>query len=277
MFTVLLVFVPAASADLSFGLEGSGAGQTSNPQGIAVDASNGDLYVADKGNNRVDVFESSGAFLFAFGWKVNATTPEEKLQTCTVLTGCQQGSPGGGAGQLNSPAAIAVDSASHDFYVVERSNERVQKFDFEGHFVLMVGGEVDKTTHANLCTAASHDGCGVGIAGGGEGQFLDSPVSVAVGSSGVLYVADSKKLGIAESDGFNTRIQKFEPSGAYAGQIILSGIVGRVQALAVDSSGDFYVATDNVSGAVRKFDPAGNLVVGWGEGGKADSSLISLL
>jgi DNA-binding beta-propeller fold protein YncE len=207
---------------------------------LAVDTSTGHLYVADNQNNRIDIFDSAGTFLFAFGWKVNAAAPEEKLQTCTTATGCQQGTSGPGAGQFSRPENLAVDSSSHAVYISENAGHRVQKFDSEGHFIWIVGGEVDKSTNANLCTVAAN--CRVGKAGAEEGQFLETlgrGLQLAVGPGGVLYVADSKKLGPFESEGFKTRIQKFEPSGAYIGpQLLLPDTVGRVQAFVVDLGGN---------------------------------------
>src|SRR5450759_236974 len=42
-------------------------GSLSNPQGIAIDQSTGDVYVADTGNNRIEKFDAEGNFLLAFG------------------------------------------------------------------------------------------------------------------------------------------------------------------------------------------------------------------
>ena len=41
----------------SFGEAGPGAGQFSEPEGVAVSEATGDVYVADRGNNRVQFFE----------------------------------------------------------------------------------------------------------------------------------------------------------------------------------------------------------------------------
>jgi DNA-binding beta-propeller fold protein YncE len=279
----LLVFASSASADFVIGTPGTGAGQYERPKGVAVDTSNGHAYVTDTENNRVDVFDESGTFLFAFGWKVNASAPEEKLQSCTTATGCQEGTTGlAGAGQLNAPDQIAVDPASGAVYVSENSNHRVQKFDSEGHFEWTAGGEVDKVTHANLCTVAAQ--CGGGkeaekVAGKEEGRFFfaASGLPVAVGPGGVLYVADPRLIGSTESEGYNTRIQRFEADGTYLGpQRLLAGEVGRVLSLAVDPAGDAYVATQSNSSVVGaetpiyKYDPAGNPLSGWGEGGKVE-------
>ncbi|MET0305601.1 MAG: hypothetical protein ABW196_05160, partial [Solirubrobacterales bacterium] len=148
-FLASLAFAPTASsaADLSICSAGSGAGQCLSPNGIALDSSNGRLYVADGGNDRVDVFSGTGEFLFAFGWGVRDGA--NVAQTCGPAATppsvtCLEGIPGAGAGQLLRPEQIAVDPTSHDVYVSETFNHRVQKFDANGAFKWMVGGEVDQ-------------------------------------------------------------------------------------------------------------------------------------
>jgi DNA-binding beta-propeller fold protein YncE len=42
----------------SWGSQGTGAGQFTNPQGIAID-SQGNVYVADSGNDRIEKFKQS--------------------------------------------------------------------------------------------------------------------------------------------------------------------------------------------------------------------------
>ena len=128
--TCALAFsAPAAPADVVFGIPpGPGAGQTDNPEAIAIDREAGLLYVADGGNNRVDVFKADGSFLRAFGWGV-ADGTTAALQTCT--TTCFKGLSGGGAGEFSDASSIAVDNdpaspAHHDVYVADGS--RVQRF-----------------------------------------------------------------------------------------------------------------------------------------------------
>ena len=55
-----LAAAPALALPSSFGTEGEGAGQISNPQGVAVDQETGDVYVADTANARVDKFGPNG-------------------------------------------------------------------------------------------------------------------------------------------------------------------------------------------------------------------------
>ena len=73
------------------------------PHRLAVD-SQGRLYVSDTGNNRIQVFDSSGAYLTTIG-----------------------GSWGTRSGQLRGPFGVAVDT-NGNVYVTDRNNHRIQKF-----------------------------------------------------------------------------------------------------------------------------------------------------
>ena len=74
---------PSATAAIPpFGAEGQGAGEFKSPHGIAVSQQAGEVFVVDRNNARVDVFDSSGAFLRAFGWGVAGGS--EALQSCTL-------------------------------------------------------------------------------------------------------------------------------------------------------------------------------------------------
>ncbi|MGH8048359.1 MAG: hypothetical protein ACREKL_14040 [Chthoniobacterales bacterium] len=89
------------------GKHGGAHGELGSPEGIAVDRSSGDFYVADTGNNRIQKFAHNGHFLRAWG------------------------SFGTANGQFRKPWAIAV-GPDHNVYVVDGLNSRVQKFDSDG-------------------------------------------------------------------------------------------------------------------------------------------------
>jgi len=214
------------------GNSGSGAGQLDYPRGVAIDQATGHVYVADREDMRINEFDAWGIFVKAFGWGVRDGNAEP--ETCTTETGCLKGLAGFGAGQFSLPEVVAVDSTGN-IYVGEQEGYRVQKFNSAGEFLLMFGGEVDKTTKANVCTKASGDQCGVGIAGTGNGQFgaTFGPLAkytIAVGPVDTVFVGDKD------------RIEEFNPDGTYKSQLALpqSGIP---KALAVDpNTGDIYVA-----------------------------------
>jgi DNA-binding beta-propeller fold protein YncE len=204
---------------------GSGSGQFHNPRGVATDRSGEHVYIADLENNRVDVFSPWGEFRMAFGWGVADGTSAE-LQTCT--TTCFAGIQGSGPGQLSEPMGVAVDSTGA-IYVADKSN-RVQKFTPSGEFVLMFGGEVNKTTGANVCTDASGNVCGAAVTGTEPGEFEGWGLGnfVSIGLDDTVYVGDKG------------RIQLFEPDGTYKSEIDLSQAIN-VEALAIDpNSGDIY-------------------------------------
>ena len=169
MLLFSLALAATASAEETVSQAGEGAGQTKNPAGLATDFESGRLYVADRGNSRVDVFDSAGNFEMAFGWGV--LSGKAKLEICTAITGCHAGLPGSGEGQFSAPTEIAVDndsssSSQHDIYVVDGTS-RVQKFNPEGKFLLSFGSF-----------------------GTGDGQ-LDHPQGVGVDADAV-YVADDR-------------------------------------------------------------------------------------
>jgi len=85
------------------GVSGSDFGHLSNPIGITVDAA-GRIYVADGWGWRVQVFDSTGAYLTTIG-----------------------GSSGNRTGQMRQADGLAVDSAGN-LYVAEYLNHRIQKF-----------------------------------------------------------------------------------------------------------------------------------------------------
>ena len=93
---------------------------------------------------------------------------------------------------LANPADVAVDNSSGvsagDIYVTDPANHRVEKFDSSGNFILMFGKDVDQTTGANVCTAASGDTCQAGTAGSSPGEFT-TPTFVAVDAPPVLPAA----------------------------------------------------------------------------------------
>jgi DNA-binding beta-propeller fold protein YncE len=291
LLVALLVASPAR-ADYVIGSHGEGAGQYSNPGGVAIDGSNGRLYVADGGspyNRRVDIFETAGPFLFAFGWNVNVAAPAEALQTCTALSGCKTGSSGGGAGQFakfGSPKDVAVDSASHDVYVSDPENNRIQKFDSEGNFLWAIGKGVNggSSGKPNICTnaGAPTDVCKNASEGSGPGQFNEiRGVSVAP-SGGNVYVVDRKPDGTCEIPGainpkFIKRVQIFNSSGALVKTVEPTvAPCGGIEGFAVDDAGSFYLDDDSVVlgdavtviRQVRKYDATGEPIASWGEGGK---------
>jgi hypothetical protein len=140
----VVVGVPAFGfqyvASSHFGSPGSQIGQLSEPLGIAIARSSGDVLVADPGNHRVDEFDSSGKFMAAWGWGV--VDGAAHTEVCTV--GCLTGVAGHGPGQFTRPLAIAVDDSGGvsqgDVYVADEANAVVEKFNSSGSYISTLSG-----------------------------------------------------------------------------------------------------------------------------------------
>jgi hypothetical protein len=196
----------------SFGSEGSGAGQMSEPQGLAVNASTHDLYVADRANYRVDEFTASGSFIRAWGWGVADGLPA--FETCTLV--CGKGLDGSGAGQLADPKFIAVDNSkgpsSGDVYVGGTGAGLVSKFTAEGALVKSWG------TNGQLDGSTADKGPFGGVAG------------VAVDSQGTLLVISSNG---------NSVLFKFAQDGTFTEDFQVAGNT-ESEGLAVNAEGAFF-------------------------------------
>ena len=203
------------------------AGALNQPRGVAVDQETGNVFVVNGNNRRIEVYGAEGTFEGAFGWKVDATTPEEKLQFCTEATGCQAAPSTASlrvkAGAFNSlqDGALTVDPTDGNLWVGDRGNHRINEFEFTLNgedevtgvsFVRALGWEVDATSPAaelQECTTAT--GCQAGTAGPGDGQ-LDRPRALAVNSSGTVYVTSNS--GTCEESS-PCRVQAFKPDGTF--------------------------------------------------------------
>lgn len=260
---VVAMAAPAASADTVISGFGEDAGQTFDPGQIALSAADGNLYVADRNNNRVDVFAANGEFVKAIGWGVATGTPV--FQTCT--TSCRAGLAGSGSGQFSGPTGMAVDNdpaspSFGSFYVYDSGNIRVEKFSPAGTFVLTFGGGVNKTNGSDVCIAGSGNLCGAGSDGVEPGEFGHETQLLASGAGGVVSVGDTAIVAGPEETLAN-RVQRFDPSGAFQSQFpVASGVrAGRVRAMAVDSKGNTYVSLDNTTNpGVTKYDTGGTLL-----------------
>ena len=167
--------------------------------------------------------------------------------------------PGAGAGQLSSPAGIAINQATGDIYVADSANARVDEFDSNGNFIRAWGwGVADGSSQSETCTAS----CQPGLGGSGQGQFT-SPSSIAVDNSsgpseGDVYVADPA----------TNVVQKFTATGSYLATInganATQGQFQGLVAIAVDQSGNVWTA-DTTTNNIDEFDPTGAFLAEWND------------
>src|SRR5579862_9352648 len=89
-------------------------GDLAKPSGVAVDA-DGNLYVCDTLNNRIEVFDADGKFISTFG------------------------KAGDGPGYFARPKGVAIDSDGH-IWVADGMQDRVQVFNQQQQLLITFGG-----------------------------------------------------------------------------------------------------------------------------------------
>ncbi len=236
------------------GKPGSGPGQLDSPGGAVADA-DGNVYVVDVGNLRVQKFSPDGHFLLMFGYEVNATTGADVCTAADVAAGdqCGPGQEGTAPTQFskwvfyNDGRALAI-SPSGDVYVGEEN--RIQVFGPDGAFKEAVNfSEVP--------------GLPSGIA-----------KSIAIGPDGTLYLAYFQAY--AAEQPTIPDVYAVDPA---ARQLLGKINVGFAKLLAVDADGNLYVSVlrrDPVQEEIQAFDGSGECIICPGEDfGRVDSFFVT--
>ena len=246
-----LLAAPASAASLTFA-EGAekggfhqrdhGAGQVSNPQGVATDPRDGDLYLADLKNGRIDRFDAQGSFELAWGAGV-ADGKSEALQRCGPESGNLTSrcfgapSPSISTPGALSPLDIAVDPTSGDVYVSDPFNRRVSKFSPAGKFIFMVGRNVNLSgagqAERDICTAQDveeEDECGAGEGTEAPGEYFASLGPLAVDSARNLWVGDGPRIVILDPSG-HFLSEAALPEERTATDLALNGAADRLYAV----------------------------------------------
>lgn len=217
---------------------GAAEGGLSLPQGIAVDEGNGDVYVVDAGDNRVDRFDSAHELVEAWGWGV--ADGKKEFERCT--SSCRAGLAGPGQFELSGARSIAVDNSTAgedpsrgDVYVETISAEGVGAIDKFGP----EGQPLERIGHVH-------------------GEVLEEPHGIAVDPSGALWVYYEEAV-VPFSDG---EPNKACPSFKHAAVPSCPGVAtlepvlsseGRsgnspLYGLALDADGDVYVGHEGDGG-----------------------------
>jgi tripartite motif-containing protein 71 len=115
------------------GASGAAAGELNEPFGVASD-NTGNVYVADRFNNRIGKFDTLGNFQRTWGEDVAAAGPGNTgtgFEICAPTAGdaCKIGTQVGVSlgGELGLPPGVGTDAAG-DVYVADADNNRIQKF-----------------------------------------------------------------------------------------------------------------------------------------------------
>ncbi|MBI3647631.1 MAG: hypothetical protein HY240_02560, partial [Actinobacteria bacterium] len=255
---------------------GSGSGQLSGPQGVAIAPAGapnaGKVYVADTGNGRIERFSSAGAYQTDWGHypapgvmdspKGIAVDASDNVYVTNQAQGIIQKfdkngallaestyGAGSGNGQLSASdvaAALAIDPSTGNLYVADTNNYRIQEF----------------TPSLTYLTQW-------GSFGSSDGQF-NKPQGIAVDGSGDIYVADTSNNRIQEFSAPGVWVRTWGSSAPSAGSA--TGAFRSPKGLAIDGSGNVWVA-DSGNNRIQEFGPTGVFIQAWGTGGSGNGLL----
>ncbi len=259
------------------GSPGTGNGQFGEPYGLAIEPVSGDLYVAERGNDRVQRITSSGEFVMAWG------------------------GPGTEPGLFNEPIGLAVD-ASGTVYVTEHSNHRVQQFSVTqsggtwsttaigmwgsqgsgpGQFNIPYGIAIEPA--GSILVADGFNGrvqrfsadgsyqATIGAAGTAPGQFVVA-TGVTTDAAGAIYVTSTNPdpQNGASADAASQWVSKFTAAGGFESRF--GGVHGtgpgefRLPFFIVLGAGNRAYISDYYNNRVQVFD-LGTVPGGGGSGG----------
>ena len=229
----------------SSGSSGDGGAATSallnTPRGLFLDTT-GNLYIADKGNNKIRMVDASGIISRVAGIGSSGDSGD--------------GGPALSA-KLHDPRGVYKD-ASGNLYIADSSNHKVRKVDTSGDISTFAG------------TGAAGD---TGDGGPAVSAKIDQPFDVLKDASGNLYIADKQKHKIRMVDTSGDILTFLSDAGAGDagdGGLALLARTNNPGGIFKDSS-TLYIADTN-NHKIRKVDLLTNIITTIAGTGVAGSS-----
>jgi RHS repeat-associated protein len=235
---------PVGSAGGQFGRQGGYPGEFQGPAGLAFDAQ-GNVWVADVGNARVQEFDEAGQYMGLIGREVGRVFPGPLL--CTSL--------------LCMPEGVAVDASGH-LWVADTGHSRIEEFSEAGALIRQVGSFGSQAGQFESPDALAVDSAGdvwVADAGNGrvdelsgEGKFIKDfaagtwPSGIAVDQHGNVFVSSWQASTLTKYSSEGAVEDAIGQPGSGAGQL------SEPHGVAVDAHGHVFVA-DKGNHRVQEF------------------------
>jgi DNA-binding beta-propeller fold protein YncE len=265
---LLVGSVPASASrnhvfSASFGAAGAGEGQFTDPEGVAVNESTGDVYVVDSGNDRVEYFSSVGGYVSEFNGSGSNAIVEGTAAP---------------AGQFSAPQGIAVDNdpgspSFGDVYVADTGHDVIDKFSSTGAYI----GQLAETSGGSKLEAIE----GIAVDSGGllwvyrqsaeidsfsgavANEFLSSRNPDLSGFGGPAFAVDSNDNSYVKSS--FEGISKVNSSGEVVigrfDSLLIEPFGVELKGAAVDLPGnEVYIDNADNAGSVGRFSSTGSFI-----------------
>jgi len=250
-----IIITVAGSGSAGFSGDGGSAvqAQLNSPTDVAV-GNDGNLYIADVGNNRI-----------------RRVAPDGIISTVAGKGGFGFSGDNGPAvlARLNSPFAVAV-SPDGGLYIADTSNHRIRRVNTNG-IITTIAGLGLKGYNGDQIPAVDSQ--------------LNTPIGLAFDANGGLYIADlnNNRIRKITSDGIITTVAGTGIGGGAAdGQPATQSALNHPHDIAIDPEGNLYIA-DSDNFRIRKVGTDGRIttiagtgVAGdGGDGGKPSQAQIA--
>lgn len=146
-----------------------------NPGDVAIDAS-GNLYIADTANHRIRKVDTAGVITTYAGNGTPCAVPTNACGDFGLAT----------AANLKNPSSVVLDS-SGNLYIADTGNHKIRKVDTGGNITTVVGTGAITDIGDGLPPATTIN--------------LREPEGLAIDSSNVLYISDTKHHKIKKLNG----------------------------------------------------------------------------
>jgi hypothetical protein len=219
--------------------------ELSDPEGVALD-SQGNIYIADKNNNRIrKVTVSTGIITTVAG---NGTYGFQG-----------DGSAATGA-EMRYPMGIAVDT-SGNIYFGDTNNYRIRKVTASNGIISTIAGTGTEGSSGNGVAATSAE--------------INSPYGLTADASGNIYIADTNNNRVRKVTASTGIITTVAGNGTYGyngdGIASASAELGQPEGVAVDSSGNIYIA-DSGNERIREVSASTGLISTFAGNGYVNTS-----
>ncbi|MGA2810464.1 MAG: PASTA domain-containing protein [Candidatus Acidiferrum sp.] len=227
-----------------FGTQGAGNGQFGyGPVGIAIDPETRNIVVMDRGTlegtARVEIFNSSGAYLSQFGAPVQAAGATWSTDYCV----CE---------------GLAIDRVSHNIIVQGAMNglptplPSIQIFDSKGNYLSQFGGFGTSAAGGLALDPVSHHIVTFGPASDYDGRVQVFGVPVAPTPSSTALTSSLNPAVAGQSVTFTATVSGSGPTGSvqfYYGDTVIGAPVALASGAASFTTSTLPIGTDSITAA----------------------------